>query len=146
MELTDAIKLLVPLQVRMPQRTRPLQLCSHYAAEVFVVETVNGRGVVWVDPYWCDKPSDAVCHIAYARPAGDADDNRWIDRDPRYGPNCIPYQKPFVLERLTRESSTWNDYRSWQAWRAARGKACDRQAAWQRVRSELSHVVERRVA
>jgi hypothetical protein len=146
MELTDAIKQLVPLQVRMPERLRPLHLESHYAAEVFLVETTAGQGVVWVDPFWCDKPNERTCHIAYARPASDLDDRRWVDNDPRFGPDCIPYQKPFVLERLTQRSPAWKDYRTWQEWRAARGKECGRQAAWQRVQTELSGIVRRRVA
>jgi hypothetical protein len=146
MELSDAIKQLVPLLVLLPERRQPLQLASHYAAEVFLVETDYGQAVVWVDPFWCDQLTEPVCHIAYAYPVGDPEGERWVDNDPRFGPNCIPYQKPFVLERITQQSPVWKDYRAWQEWRGMKGKVCGRQAAWQRVQQELGEVVGRRIA
>lgn len=70
---------------------------------------------------------------------------RWVDNDPRLGPQCIPYQKPFVMERLGSDSPAWQDYKAWQSWRAMKGRDCGRRAAWQRVSRELQNIVERRL-
>lgn len=145
MDLADAIKQLVPLQVRLPNPKKPLDLDAHYAAEVFLAETTHGLAVVWLDPYWCDKPDAGVAHIAYADPARQRDAERWVDNDPRFGPHCIPYQKPFVMERIRRDSPAWQPYKHWQSWRAMKGQDCGRRAAWQRVERELADVVRRRL-
>jgi hypothetical protein len=52
MELADAIKCLMPLQVEIPYPKRPLQLQGVPAAEVFLVESVRGAAVVWLDLFW----------------------------------------------------------------------------------------------
>jgi hypothetical protein len=145
MDLAEAIKQLIPLQVRIPNPRKPLDLDAHCAAEVFLVETPQGIAVVWVEPYWCDKPDETVAHIAYAAPVCLGDEPRWVDNDPRFGPHCIPYQKPFVMERLGPESSAWKEYKAWQSWRAMKGKDCGRRAAWQRIARELPDVVRRRL-
>jgi hypothetical protein len=145
MDLAEAIKQLIPLQLRIPDPRKPLELDTRYAAEVFVVETALGRGVVWLEPFWCDKPDDAVARIAYAKPLPQENTDRWVDNDPRFGPRCIPYQKPFVIERLGRDSPAWRDYKAWQTWRAMKGKDCGRRAAWQRVERELADILERRL-
>lgn len=146
MDLTEAVKQLLPLQLRLPYPHKPLTLDTRYAAEVFVVETVRGTAVVWIDPDWCDKPDEQTVHIAYATPVRQADTDRWVDNEPRYGPHCIPYQKPFVIERLNRSSPVWSEYKSWQLRRATKGKPCGRLAAWQRVEQELAGIVQRRLA
>ena len=145
MDLAEAIKQLVPLQLRIPNPKKPLELDTRYAAEVFVVETVQGSAVVWVEPFWCDKRDERVAQIAYAAPSRHGEAERWVDNDPRFGPRCIPYQKPFVLERLGRDSPAWRDYKAWQTWRAMKGKDCGRRAAWQRVEQELADFVQRRL-
>ncbi|WP_295539676.1 hypothetical protein [uncultured Thiohalocapsa sp.] len=145
MDLTQAIKQFLPLQVRMPNPRKPLELDTHYAAEVFLAETPQGAAVIWLDPYWCDQPDAGTVHIAYAAPVALGDAERWVDNDPRFGPRCIPYQKPFVLERLRRDSPAWPTYQDWQTRRATRGKDCARHAAWQRVEHELGELVRRRI-
>jgi hypothetical protein len=145
MDLAEAIKQLVPLQVRIPNPKKPLDLDPHYAAEVFVVDTAHGAAVVWLDPFWCDKPDDPVVHIAYAEPIRQRDEERWVDNDPRYGPRCIAYQKPFIIERLRRESSAWQDYKAWQAWRGMKGKECGRRAAWSRAEQDLPGLIHQRL-
>ncbi len=145
MDLAEAIRQLVPLQLRIPDPRKPLELDTHCAAEVFVVETVQGMGVIWVEPFWCVKPEEPVARIAYAAPVRQGGLDRWVDNDPRFGPRCIPYQKPFVMERLGRGSPAWRDYKAWQAWRAMQGEPCARRAAWQRAEQELAGIVERRL-
>jgi hypothetical protein len=145
MHLADAIRQLTPLQVRIPNRHKPLELDTHCAAEVFLVETAQGAAVVWVEPFWCEKPEETVARIAYADPIVQGDAPRWVDSDPRFGPHCIPYQKPFVMERLDRESPAWKDYKAWQTWRAMKGKDCGRRAAWERVSRELPEIIKRRL-
>jgi hypothetical protein len=145
MDLAEAIKQLVPLQIRLPNRRKPLDLEPHYAAEVFLTETTHGLAMVWMDAFWCDGPDEDVVHIAYADPAGHGDGERWVDNDPRFGPHCIPYQKPVIVERLRRDSAAWKDYKAWQAWRAMKGKDCGRRAAWQRVERTLPNIVQRRL-
>lgn len=147
MDFTQAIKQLLPLQVRIPNPRKPLQLETHYVAEVFLAETPKGVAVVWLDPYWCEKPDAVVVHIAYAKPsAAQTHAERWVDNDPRFGPRCIPYQKPFVMERLGRDSPAWSVYKDWQERRAMKGQECGRHAAWQRVEQDLGEVVQRRLA
>jgi hypothetical protein len=70
MELAEAIKRLIPLQVVLPDRRHPLTTVAQYAAEVFLADTTAGAAVIWLDPFWCQHPDG--CHIAYAqpRPAG----------------------------------------------------------------------------
>jgi hypothetical protein len=145
MELAEAIRQLTPLQVRIPNRHKPLELDAHYAAEVFLVETAQGVAVVWLEPFWCDRSGETVARIAYADPICLDEKPRWVDNDPRFGPHCIPYQKPFVMERLRRDSPAWQDYKAWQTWRAMKGRDCGRRAAWERITQELPNVVKRRV-
>lgn len=73
-------------------------------SDVFLVETTYGPGVVWLDPFWCGAAPEETCHIAYANPCRDAGSERWLHNDPRYGPKCLVYQKPFLMERMERES------------------------------------------
>lgn len=145
MDLAEAITQLVPLQLRIPDPKKPLDLATHYAAEVFLADTSHGTAVVWIEPFWCDKPDTPVARIAYAVPTRQGSEDRWVDNDPRYGPCCIPYQKPVVLERLLRGSPAWQDYKAWQTWRGMKGKACGRRAAWQRIEQELPDLNLRRL-
>ena len=145
MELKDAIRQLIPLQVQIPNPRKPLQLVAHCTAEVFVVDTTRGPAIVWVDPFWCERPNEATCHIAYAEPRAQSDPERWVDNEPRYGPKCLAYQKPVTFERLKPQSPAWKDFQSWQHWRSGRGADCGRQAAWQRVEQELEQIVLSRV-
>jgi hypothetical protein len=146
MDLTEAIRLLVPLQLRVPNPRRPLELDTRCAAEVFLVQTAHGKAVIWVEPFWCDQLDQPVARISYAEPIRSGAADRWVDNDPRYGPGCLPYQKPFVMERLGKDSPAWRAYKAWQTWRATKGKVCGRRAAWQRVEQELGDVLERRLA
>jgi hypothetical protein len=145
MDLAEAIKQLVPLQLRIPKPQKPFELGTHYAAEVFLADTAHGRAVVWLEPFWCDKPDARLVHITYADPIRHGEEERWVDNDPRFGPRCIAYQKPVVIERLRRDSPAWQDYKAWQAWRAMKGKVCGRRAAWQRVEQELPGLGLRRL-
>jgi hypothetical protein len=145
MDLAEAIKQLVPLQVLIPNPRKPLELNAHCVAEIFLAGTTHGNAVVWLEPGWCDEPDRAVVHVAYAEPIRRGDADRWVDSDPRFGPRCIAYQKPVVIERLDPASSAWRDYRAWQTWRAMKGKACGRRAAWQRVEQELGEILLQRL-
>jgi len=145
MELSDALRQLIPLQVRIPNPRNPLEMIPHCAAEVFLVDTEHGAAVVWLDAFWCERPQSRVCHIAYATPYRHASGERWIDQDPRYGPRCLAYQKPFIIERLTRTSPLWQEFTGWQAWRAMKGRECARRSAWLRVEDELSGIVTKRL-
>jgi hypothetical protein len=146
MELIEAIEQRVPLQVPIPNPRKPLRLVAHSAAEVFIVETSHGPAVVWVDTFWCKRPNETVCHIAYAEPRTHVKPDRWIDNEPRYGPRCLAYQKPVILERMTPQSPAWKDFQSWQTWRSGRGADCGRPAAWQRVEQELGEFIVSRTA
>ncbi|KAA6186882.1 hypothetical protein F2Q65_03005 [Thiohalocapsa marina] len=123
MELAEAIRQLVPLQMRMPDPKHPLTLRTHCVAEVFLVGTSHGQAVVWLDPFWCRPDAGASSHIAYAMPRFDPERARWIDQDPRYGPHCHAYQKPVVFERLEGGSGPWREHQAWQMWRARLGAA-----------------------
>jgi len=146
MDLAEAIRQLIPLQVCIPNPTRPLEVVPHCAAEVFIVETERGPAVVWLDAFWCKHPDTRVCHIAYATPRARKDADRWVDNDPRFGPGCLAYQKPVILERLGPHSSAWKEYKSWQSWRSVKGRECGRLAAWERVQRDLGEVVTARIA
>lgn len=111
-----------------------------------MVETRCGPAVVWLEPFWCEWPEGEVCRIAYANPKAASSTLRWVDHDPRYGPHCLAYLKPFVIEQAGRDSAVWKDCEVWRHQRVARGKACGRQAAWMRVKAELSDVVSKRLA
>lgn len=145
MDLAKAIEQLVPLQVLLPNRRKPLELDAHCVAEMFLVGTTHGNAVVWLEPGWCDKPEEAVVQVAYAEPVRRGDADRWVDNDPRFGPRCIAYQKPVVIERIDQASPAWRDYRAWQTLRAGRGDACGRRAAWHRVEQALGQTLLRRL-
>jgi hypothetical protein len=160
MQLADAINRLMPLQVQMPDPKSPLQLQAVPAAEVFLVETIRGAAVVWLDLFWCAPargnreptvtaalPSRRAsrCHIAYAAPRPQSGADRWIDRDPAFGPHCIAWQKPFVIERLHAGSEGWLRYVNWQSQRSAYGSASGRQAAWCHAETVLGGVIRSRV-
>ena len=160
MELADAIKCGIPLQVCLPDRRRPLLVQPHPAAEVFIVETVRGSAVVWLDLFWCDPRRDrpeseahagheaaaaAACHIAYALPRSHPTAERWIDNDPAFGPYCIPWQKPFVIERLHTESPGWHRYTDWQTQRRSDRHACGRLDAWRRVEELFGELISSRI-
>ncbi|MGB5834192.1 MAG: hypothetical protein WBG92_19710 [Thiohalocapsa sp.] len=142
MELSEAIRQLIPLQVCIPNPRQPLELVPHFAAEVFVVETARSRAVVWLDAFWCEQSDAAVCHIAYADPRRQNDADRWVDNDPRFGPKCLAYQKPVILERLDPRSSAWTVFRSWQSWRTVKGGACSRREAWKRAKQDFAEIAE----
>jgi len=145
MELAEAIRQLTPLQLQIPNPRRPLQWQAHCAAEVFLVKTTRGPAVVWVEAFWCRADTDRVAHIAYASPRRQGAEDRWIDQDPRYGPHCLAYQRPVVIERVTKTSPVWRDHKAWQVWRAGQGSACGRRAAWQRVQNELGPLIQERL-
>jgi hypothetical protein len=174
MELAEAIKRRLPLQVLLPDRSHPMRLQSHATAEMFLAETAHGPVVIWVDLGWCDVPAEsgllgataavegaataatprvaangpgavAACHIAYAYPRFQAAAERWVDEDPMYGPHCIPWQKPVIIERLLPQSPRWNDYQAWQSRRFAAGLGCARPAAWQQVERVYGRLIHRRV-
>lgn len=145
MDLADAIRSLVPLQLQIPDPRKPLHLKAHCVADAFLVETPQGPAVVWVEAFWCKEPAGRVARIAYARPLQEGSKERWVDHDPRYGPHCLAYQRPFIIERLTRESPAWRDYKAWQHWRSAQGSACGRRAAWQQIEQELGDGIARRL-
>lgn len=146
MDFAEALRRRIPLQVRLPDPTQPLEPRVRYAAEVFLVETVQGPAVVWLDPFWYDKTPEAACHIAYARPDGDSGPGRWVDNEPRYGPRCSVCQKPFLMEHLERGSPAWPDFKAWQLWREGKADRCGRKAAWKRVAEVFGGlIIERRV-
>jgi hypothetical protein len=145
MELVDAVRQMLPLQIRIPEPRRPLQTAPHCAAEVFLVETRYGPAVVWLEPFWCERPEDQVCRIAYANPKAMSSATRWVDQDPHYGPRCLAYLKPFVIEQACRDSAVWKDCEVWRRQRAARGTPCGRRAAWMRVKAELSDIITKRL-
>lgn len=58
----------------------------------------------------------------------------------------IPYQKPFVIERLRPDSPAWPVYKDWQTCRALKGKECGGHAAWQRAERDLAGLLQRRLA
>jgi len=145
-ELDQALKERLPLQIRIPNRRKPLVTDTRAVAEVFLVETTHGPAVVWLDPFWCGMPPEEACHIAYATPHPVAEAERWVDHNPRYGPRCLAYQKPFLLERLDRDSPAWHEYQTWQHWQARRPQHCGRAAAWVLVTATLGAlIVARRV-
>ena len=145
MELSEAVKRQLPLQIQVPKRKNPLVYDSCYAAEVFLVETIRGPGIVWLDPFWNEGSPDQVCHIAYASPNG-SKPGRWIDNEPRYGPKCLVCQKPFLMERLDPRSPCWSYYRAWKYWCAGKADECGREVAWKLVEAEFRHlIVERRI-
>jgi hypothetical protein len=145
MKFSEAIKRRLPLQLRLPDRYNPLETVVRYVAEVFLVETTHGPAIVWLDPFWNENSPDASCHIAYVRPDGDAQSGRWIDNDPSYGPHCLAWQKPFVMERLDRTSPAWADYKAAQCWRAGNSARYGRKAAWKLVTARLGDLIlERR--
>jgi hypothetical protein len=145
MEFADALRAGASLQIYLPDRLKPLHVRARPVAEAFLVSTDHGDAVVWLDPYWCDLNRD-VCHLAYATPEARANGERWVEKNPRFGPRCIAYLKPVVFERLDRNSANWNEFERWWRWRTAKGRTCDRDAAWQRVQSELSDINPRRLA
>jgi hypothetical protein len=71
MKFSEAVKRLLPLQVRLPDRYNPLLTVVRYVAEVFIVETIHGPAIVWLDPFWSERSPEAACHIAYVRPDAD---------------------------------------------------------------------------
>jgi len=145
MDFAEAINQLVPLQVLIPNPRKPLELDAHCVAEMFLVGTTHGNAVVWLEPSWCDKPDEAVVQVAYAQPIRRGDADRWVDSDPRFGPRCIAYQKPVVIERIDQTSPAWRDYRAWQTLRAIRGRASGRRAAWRRVEQEVGEMLLQRL-
>jgi hypothetical protein len=145
MELAEAIQESLPLQVLLPNPRRPLQIEPHLVAEVFVVDTSYGPAVVWLEPFWCGSPDPQVCRIAYASPRLGRGGRRWADQQPRYGPRCLAYQKPFIIERLGQDSPASAERRAWDRWRAEKDRDCDRDAAWRRVETELRDLNIRRL-
>ena len=92
-----------------------------------------------------DSWSRARRVIVYAEPVRRGAADRWVDNDPRFGPHCIAYQKPVIIERLEPRSPAWRNYRAWQTWRSRNGQECSRHAAWQRVEQELGETLLRRL-
>jgi hypothetical protein len=131
MEFAEALKHRVPLQVRLPDPKRPLETLVRFVAEVFLVQTRHGPAVAWLDPFWWEGPRGERCHIAYATPKPATRPGRWIDNEPKYGPRCLVYQKPFVMEQVDRESPVWRDCKAWQTWREGKSEQCGRHAAWE---------------
>ncbi|NEV64486.1 hypothetical protein [Thiorhodococcus minor] len=144
MQFAEAIKQAMPLQVLVPQRTNPLERQFRCVAEVFLVDTASGTGVVWLEPYWPAEVERRVAQICYADPVA-KDPMSWIDNSPRFGPFCIAYQKPFLMGRLTSESPLWRALLDWQAWRHARRSQCLRSLAWERAANELMAIEPQRL-
>lgn len=144
-ELAEAIRRHVPLQLQIPNPEKPLALKPHCAAEVFLIASTSGPAVVWLDAFWCRDETARPARIAYVTPRQDGLEDRWVDHDPRFGRHCLAYQNPFIIERLTRESPVWREYQSWQTWGASQGRACERQSAWQHVEQTLGDLIERRL-
>jgi hypothetical protein len=140
MNLEEALALGFPLQVQVPDRRKPLTTRIHYAAEVFLVDTTHGPAVIWLEPFWCEAAAAEACHIAYASPASNGSAMRWVDQQPRYGPKCLAYQKPFVIERLDEQSEAWGRYQEWQRWQARQPAGSDRAAAWRQVETTFSEL------
>ncbi|WP_373508223.1 hypothetical protein [Thiocapsa sp.] len=86
-----------------------------------------------------------MCRISYADPLETKAETRWVDHEPRYGPHCIAYQKPFLVERLTSDSPAWTAYLAWSIRRARKERECDRDAAWKRIEAELAGIVTARL-
>ncbi len=145
MTLAEAIKQGIPLQVVLPNRQRPFELDRRSVAEIFLAETRLGTAVLWLEPYWCERPIEKVCRISYADPLETKAETRWVDHEPRYGPHCIAYQKPFLVERLTSDSPAWTAYLAWSIRRARKERECDRDAAWKRIEAELAGIVTARL-
>jgi hypothetical protein len=145
MELAEAIQQSLPLQILIPSPRRPLQTEPHLVAEMFVVDTSSGRAIVWLEPFWCEGSDLQVCRIGYASPRSAHAGRRWTDEQPRYGPRCLAYQKPFVIERVDQDSLVWAEWKAWHDWRAKKGLKCDRDAAWRRVETELRDLNLRRL-
>lgn len=145
MELCEAVRKLVPLQIRLPDRRRPLTLIVRGVAELFIAETTQGPAVIWLETFWCKSQPSGRCYIAYAAPRPDQLIERWVDHNPRYGPHCLGYQRPVVIERITRDSPAWREHQAWQAWRARLGASCDRSAAWQTVLRQFGDLIKERV-
>jgi hypothetical protein len=150
-ELADAIQRLIPLQVRLPNRYRPLTDTARYAAELYLALTSRGRAVIWLDGFWCDKDPLDACHIAYAQPQPQAfklpgtetaETLRWIDNHPRWGPHCIPYQRPVIIEPLSRGSPAWPDYTAWRNARGVRGVRCNRSAGWEHAKLAFGTLIQ----
>lgn len=145
MELAEAIRRLIPLQLKIPNPRKPLQLKAHCVADAFLVETGCGPAVAWVEAFWCKSETDRVAHIAYAQPHQYDEEDRWVDHDPSYGPYCLAYLRPFLIERITKDSITWRDHKAWQHWRASQGNACGRRAAWERIEREFGALIQERL-
>jgi hypothetical protein len=145
MTFAEAIKQGIPLQVVLPDRRRPFELDRRGVAEIFLAETTLGAAVIWLEPDWCEMPIRKVARISYADPLEKTPESRWVDEEPRYGPHCIAYQKPFLVERLTSASPAWNAYSAWSIRRAGKGRDCDREAAWKRIEAELAGIVTARL-
>lgn len=141
MEFSDALKRGIPLQIRLPNPKRPLETNVRAVAEVFLVETRQGPAVVWLDPFWCDaSPKDAF-HIVYASPRYDPKLQLWLDNDPRYGPKCLVYQKPFFMERMTPQSPASQELDAWCDWQTDKQERCGREAAWAQVMSVFGDLI-----
>jgi hypothetical protein len=66
MEFREALQKQLPVQIRIPNPRKPLELLIRPVAEVFLVETTLGPGVVWLDPYWCGPDPGAASLSATA--------------------------------------------------------------------------------
>lgn len=65
MELEEAVKQRVPLQIRIPNPRNPRAPTVGAVAEVFLVETRQGPAVVWLDPFWCSVPRSRVTMMTW---------------------------------------------------------------------------------
>lgn len=153
-ELAETIQRLIPLQVRLPNRYRPLSYTARYAAELYLAMTGKGRAVIWLDAFWCDKAPLDACHIAYAEPqpqvmpseeADRPDMLRWVDNHPRWGPHCIPYQRPVIIEPIHRDSPAWPDFEAWRNARSVRGTRCNRNAGWKHVKLAFGTLIQQQL-
>jgi len=153
-ELSEAIKRLIPLQVRLPNRLRPLTDTARYAAELYLAQTSHGPAVIWLDAFWCDNDPLDACHIAYAQPqprrmesSDPATEHAlcWVDNSPRWGSHCIPYQNPVIIEPLRRGSPAWPDYEAWHNARGVRGVRCNRSEGWEHAKLAFGTLVQQRI-
>jgi hypothetical protein len=146
LKFSDALRQGTPLQIYLPNRYKPLQVTPRPIAEAFLVATDHGEALVWLDPYWCDPERNDACHVAYAKPQVKRSGNCWVDHKPRFGPHCLAYLNPVVVERIDWASHIGHAFKLWQAWCADKDARCGRTAAWRRVKRELADLNPRQLA
>lgn len=140
MEFSSAVDQRLPLQIRIPDRRNPLTDEYRCLAEVFIADTRLGPAVIWLEPFWHESDNQRVAGISYSAPSARPQGSLWIDDNPSFGPHCIAYQRPFVIEQLTAESPLWRDYLAWRSYAVTNQNLCSAEKAWQRAAEELAEI------